>query len=450
MPALTSCPPTLRGRYPGQMLLHLRRDPLAFFTRLARQYGDVVPFKAGLRRFVLVNHPDHVRGLLVTSASHFIKSPALRRAKVTLGEGLLTSEGDLHKRQRRLAQPAFYAPRVADYTPDMVAETLRLRGRWRDGQPIDIHREMTELALLIAARTLFGTTVESDVHRIGHAMSTAVGMFRRVLMPGGLIAAMLPFPHTLEYWSARRFLFHTVRRIITQRRSRPRDPHARDFLSLLLNAQDHEGDGGSMSDQQLHDEVITLFSAGHETTANLLTFTWHLLSQHPHVRQRFEEEIDQVLAGREPTPDDVPQLTYTRMVLAESMRLYPPAWTVTRQAAKPWSVGGIDVPPGHIVIVSQWVMHRDPRFWPDPDRFDPERFTEQAKASRPRYAYFPFGAGPRSCIGEPFAWLEAALVLATLAQTWRLERRGPADLPLEPTITLRPRGPVMMTVRRRA
>ena len=439
-------PPGPRGKFPGHILLSFRRDPLRFLTRLAQRFGDVVQFRIGSRYYVFLNHPDFVRDVIVAQNHRFTKGPALQRAKVTLGEGLLTSEGELHKRQRRLSQPAFAIHRVNHYADAMVHEAVRVRDSWRDGEVIDIHEQMMELTLAIAAQTLFGADVKNHVHEIGAAMSISVGMFTRAMMPWAPVLNRLPLPSNFRFRRARKLLFDTIDGIIRERRHSP--AHNGDFLSMLLAARDVEGDGSGMSDQQLRDEAITIFTAGHETTANALTYTWHLLARHPQIAQKMASEVDEVLGPRLPTADDVPKLKYTRMVLSESMRLLPPVWAIGRKATAPWSAGGYEFEAGTVVLMSQWVMHHDARFWPDPQRFDPDRWSA-ASSDRPRLAYFPFSLGPRGCIGENFAWLEAILVLATIAKSWSLHEATHTDLKLHPTITLRPAHPLRMLPRRR-
>ncbi|MGE5611593.1 MAG: cytochrome P450 [Bacillota bacterium] len=438
-------PPGPTARWPGQLLLQFHRTPLEFLTRLARHYGDIVHFRSGRLDYFLLNHPDHIHDILVTHADQFTKGPALHRAELTLGQGLLTSEGDLHKRQRKLMQPVFHAQRVSAYAFAMVEHARRLRDHWHPGLILDIHEHMMQLALRIVADALFGTDIEPQVKQIGQAMTASVKMFTRALMPWGPLIALLPLPANLRYWHARRYLHQTIDQMIRHRHlmeNTLESPPRPDLLSRLLHARD---DGTGMTDTQLRDEAITIFTAGHETTANALTFAWYLLAANPNAREALEAELDTVLANRLPTADDIPRLRYTRAVLAESMRLYPPAWTVGRRAIAPVTVGGCQLPPGSVVLMSQWVVHHDPRYWPNPECFIPDRWLTDA-APRPKYAYFPFGGGPRQCIGEPFAWLEATLVLATLSQRWRLNRLDDHPLPLEPTITLRPRDPLRMLI----
>jgi cytochrome P450 len=446
-----SSPPGPKPRFPGQLLLAFRRDPLGLLQGMARDYGDVSFVRLGNRRVHLLNHPDLVKDVLVTEQRRFHKGRGLELAKHLLGEGLLTSEGDFHRRQRRLAQPAFHPQRIALYPAAMVEHAERTSDRWaelaaRSPTPpvIDIHQEMMRLTLGIVGKTLFGAEVEDQAQEVGEAIATSMELFRSfTTLPFASLLERLPLPSTWRFLKARNRLDATIYRMIAARRSAPEDRG--DLLSMLLLAQDEEG-SGSMSDQQVRDEAMTLFLAGHETTANALTWTWYLLSQHPEVEARLHAELEQVLGGRRPSADDMSRLIYTSRVLAEAMRLYPPAWVIGRRAVEDYEVANYRMPKGSIVLVSQWVMHRDPRFFPDPDRFDPDRWTEEAKAARPRFAYFPFGAGPRICIGEQFAWLEGALVLATLARRWRPRLAPGHRVALQPSITLRPRGGMRMVL----
>lgn len=440
-------PPGPRSRYPGDLVLRFRRDVLGFLAQTAREYGDVVAFPGARHKFFILNHPDGVRDVLVTYDDHFIKGPALRRAKPTLGEGLLTSEGDLHKRQRRLAQPALHPNRVAAYADVMARYAKETCDAWRDGQTIALHEQMMKLTLRIVAKTLFDADVAAEVDEIGSAVGVMVGMFTRTMSPWGPLLDRLPLPSNFRFRRAERLVRQTLERFIRERHrdASPRD----DLLSRLLGALDTEGDGRGMSDKQLRDELITLFTAGHETTANALTFTLWLLAQHPNVERKLWAEVDEVLGDRLPGAEDVDRLPYCRMVLSESMRLYPPAWAVGREAVKPVPIGPYTIPENAVVLVSQWVVHRDPRWWPDPLRFDPERFSPEQRASRPRWAYFPFGGGSRGCIGESFAWMEATLALATIVRRWRMERVSQEPIALRPTITLRPKNEIPMIARGR-
>jgi cytochrome P450 len=435
--------------HPLRNLFRRRPDRLGFFTNSAREFGDFVPFKVGPWQYVLLNDPDAIRDVLINKAEKFTKAPPLRRASQTLGQGLLTSEGEFHRRQRRLAQPAFHPGRVAALADVMARAAVKSADEWRDGQHIDAHAEMMKLALRVVAETLFGSEVEGELDSISQAMDISVSRFTRAMMPWGPIVNALPLPSNFRFRRARKRLLATVDRFIAEHRAAGDSARQRgNLLSLLISATD---EGRGMTDEQLRSECVTLFTAGHETTANALAFTWYLLGTHPPIEQRFHAELDSILNGRVPTATDLDNLPYTRAVFAESMRLYPPAWVVARQAAQPIELAGYRVPAGTIILMSQWVSHRDPRWWPDPERFNPDRWLDEsshAAAQRPRYAYFPFGGGPRSCIGEAFAWTEGLLVLAVLAQRWRLRLINPEPPALLPSITLRPAGGIPAMVER--
>jgi cytochrome P450 len=329
----------------------------------------------------------------------------------------------------------------------MIEHARRTRERWRDGEQFDVAQEMMRLTLGVVAKTLFDAEVEQEADEIGGALTQLLEQFPTLLNPFFDLIRRLPLPQVRRFNRALARLDQTIYRIIEERRRTAGDRG--DLLSMLLMAQDDEGDGTGMSDQQLRDEVITLFTAGHETTANALAWTFYLLSQNPEAERELHRELDTVLAGRLPTSADFARLPYTEIVVAESMRLYPPAWGLGRLAITDVKIGDWDVPKGSVVILAQWTTHRDPRFWPDPERFDPLRHTPEAKAARPRYAYFPFGGGPRTCIGEGFAWMEGVLILATLAQQWRLVRDSNGPASTQPLITLRPRNGIAMRAVRR-
>jgi len=411
----------------------------------ARDFGDIACFGAGSQQYFLVNHPDHIKDILVTHHADFKKGRGLERAKRMLGNGLLTSEGPFHHRQRRLAQPAFHRDRIAGYADIMVNYADRLqRERWRKGQTLDIAKEMMHLTLAIVGKTLFGTETEAEAEQVREALSETMKGFTRAMLPFAEFLDRLPLRRNRHYSRARNVLDSIIYRIIDERRRSGEDRG--DLLSMLLRAQDEEGDGGQMTDLQLRDEAITIFLAGHETTANTLTWTWYLLSEHPDIEQRLHRELDSVLAGRLPTAEDFPRLQYTEMVITEAVRLYPPAWILGRRALKDYKLGPYIVPAGAIVIMSPYVMHHDPRYFPDPFRFDPDRWMAEARAPRPQFSYFPFGGGPRRCIGEGFALMESIMVLATLAQKWSLRRAVDQPVALQPLVTLRPKHGMRMVL----
>jgi cytochrome P450 len=432
-------PPGPRKGFLLQRLLAFRRDPTGTLQSLQRTYGDVATFRMGKRRFYVLSHPDLVRDVLVTHHRNFIKSYALQRARVLLGHGLLTSENPLHMRQRRLAQPAFHRDRVAAMARTMVRYAEETAARWRPGMEVDAGTEMNRLTLAIAGETLLGAGVQDEADEIRVALTDALGLFNRLHNPFGELLDRIPVPGTIRMRRARERLDATIYRIIAQRRASgdPRD----DLLGMLLAARDEEADGAGMTDEQLRDELLTIFLAGHETTANALAWTWLLLAEHPAVEARLHDELRTVLGGRAPAAEDYPALPFTRAVLAESMRIRPPAWTIGRQPLEDFEAGGYRIRAGSIVLVSPWIVQRDPRWWSDPEAFQPERWTApDFEASLPRFAYFPFGGGPRKCIGEGFAWMEGVLALATLAGRWRLRLVPGARVLAEPRITLRPVG----------
>ncbi len=450
-----------RGGYrypPGfslNFLFYLRRrffkpsNPIVLFEHLAATYGRIAHYKLGWQHIVFINHPDFIREVLVNHPQEMIKERTQRRMKILLGEGLITSEGAFHMRQRRIAAPAFHRQRIAAYADVMTERAILRRASWHAGQTIDIGAEMMRLALEIVARTLFNTDVTSDVLQINHEVNVIMDLYNYLIsLPLAEAYLYAPLPGLTRFRRARARLDAVVHRIIASHRDRARAGNSADsgdLLSMLMASRDEEG-GGAMKDEQLRDEIITIFLAGYETVANALTWTWLLLAQNPEPAQRFYDEVARVLGGRTPTLDDLPQLRYTEMVFAESMRLYPPAWAMGRQATAPIALGPYRFPAKTYFFFSQYVMQRDPEYFPDPLRFDPERFTPEAKAARPRFAYFPFGGGSRQCIGESFAWMEGVLILASIAQQWRLALLPDQPIDVQPKITLRPKYPIHMRV----
>ncbi len=444
---ISSNPPGPKSKPLVGHLIEFRNNPADFLLRLAREHGDIVHFKLATRDLYLINNPDYIRDVLVTNNKNFVKSRGLEMAKQFLGEGLLTSEGEFHRRQRRLAQPGFHRQRIISYGQVMVDYATRTRERWQEGETIDMSHEMMRLTMAIVAKTLFDADVESEAKEIGEALGTVVQFFNRITMPFPKLLNMLPLPSNFRYEKARRRLDSTIFRIIDERRASGEDRG--DLLSMLMLAEDEEGDGGQMTNTQLRDEAMTIFLAGHETTANALTWTWYLLSEHAEVEARLHEEIDTVLGGRLPSAEDVPRLGYTMRVFSEAMRLYPPAWTIGRRALNDYEVGGYVLPRNSILLMSQWVMHHDERYYKDAFKFDPDRWTPELQASRPKFSYFPFGGGPRVCIGEQFAWMEGVLLVAALAQKWRMRLTPGHTVETQPLITLRPKHGMPMRVEQR-
>ena len=423
-------------------LINPGRDPLGFLIRLTRTYGDVAYFRLGSERAFFINHPQYIRDVLVTHDRNFTKSRGLERAKKLLGEGLLTSEGAAHMRQRRLLQPAFHRDRIDAYASVMVEHADRMRRRWTAGAEMDVSREMMRLTLSIVGKTLFDSDVESKADEIGTAVTRVLETFWLTLLPFPDFIEKLPLPMIRRSRAGRVKLDRLIYALIAERRAAGHDRG--DLLSMLLMAQDEE-DGSGLSDRQVRDEAMTLILAGHETTANALAWTWYLVSQSLGVETRLHEEIDRVLQGRLPGAADLGALPFVEQVVTESMRLYPPAWVVGRRALADYAIGDFVVPARSVVFMSPYVMQRDPRYYADADRFLPARWTPDFKAALPKFAYFPFGGGPRQCIGEPFARMELALLVATIAQRWRLRLVPDQSVVPKPLITLRPKHGINMT-----
>ncbi len=434
-------PPGPKGLPIIGLLRPFLKNQMRFLTGLAREYGELAYFRLGNQHVILVNDPDLIQDVLITQHSAMRKSRILERAKVLLGEGLLTSEGELHLRQRRLVQPAFHRDRLMGYAATIAELATRYRDRWQTGETRDIHLDMMRLALLVVGKTLFSADVEGDADRVGNAMTDVLSLFDIAVLPFSETLLHLPVPASRRFHRARAVLDETIYRIIDERRRSGVDTG--DLLSMLILAADEES--GQMTDRQVRDEALTLFIAGHETTANALTWSWYLLSQHREAEQAFHDELDRVLAGRPPRAEDYAALPYTQAVFAESLRLYPPAWGIGRKTQRAITLGGYDVPAGTILLMSPYAMHRNPRYWREPDAFRPERFLEE-DPERPKFAYFPFGGGVRLCIGERFAWMEGVLALAAIGQKWRLRLEPGHRVEPHAQITLRPRYGMRMAV----
>jgi cytochrome P450 len=427
-------------------LRDFQRDQLAFYASCAHDYGDVVPTRFGPVRVLLIYHPDAIEEVLVTRSRDFVKSPGVRLLRPLLGEGLLRSEGSVWLRQRRLVQPAFHRQRLADYGETMTAYTERRLLDWKDSQVVDVHAEMMALTLEIVAKTLFDADVSNQTGSVGHAANVLAEHFGARLRSFRLLPHWVPTPANLRSAQAIRRLDQVIYGMIATRRSSGEDRG--DLLSILLHAQDAD-DGTGMTDRQVRDEAMTLFMAGHETTAVALSWTWYLLGQHPQVEARVAEEVRAVLGGRAPAMADLPNLTYTARVVTESMRLYSPVYVMGRQAARPTEVAGYPVARNVVVVMPTWIVHRDARWFDEPEAFRPERWADERARPLPRFAYFPFGGGPRQCIGNAFAMMEAVLVLATIAQRCRLTLLPGQRVTPTPYVTLRPEPGIRMVVARR-
>ncbi len=417
-----------------------------FFRSTAARFGPIASSLVGRNRFYYVSEPAAIEEVLVTAGRSYVKGRGTQRLERLLGKGLLTSNGALHLRQRRLVQPAFHRDRIAGYAAAMVRRAEAFAAGLVPGETLEIDAAMSRLTLGIAAETLFGAEVDDQADTIGRALDTAMESFPISLTPIGELLDHLPWvPVVKRFLGARAELDAIVYRLIEARRADPAGAGRPDVLGMLLAAG--EGPEG-MDVEQIRDETMTIFLAGHETTAMALTWTWWLLAQHPAVEAQIQAELAAVLGGRVPTLDDVPALRLTRDVIAESMRLYPPAWVVGRRAIEDAPLGPWTVPKGSIVIMSQWITHRDPSFWREPDAFRPERWSNGETDALPKFAYFPFGGGNRVCIGEAFAWTELILVLATIARRRRFAATpGLAAITGQPSVTLRPSAAVPLVVR---
>jgi cytochrome P450 len=438
--------------------------PILLFEHLHRTYGNIACYKLFGTPIVFLNDPEYIREILVTQGSAFVKERTVRRMKLLLGEGLITSDDPIHIRQRRIAAPAFHRQRINAYADQIVACAAGVSERWgrraAHDRTLDIAAASMELSLEIVARTLFATEVTDDVRRINDEVNTIMELYHFIVVFPRIEAFMhLPLPGITKFRRSKARLDAVVDRLIREHKETTArgEPDRGDLLSMLLAARDTadgaSGDQQGMSDEQVRDEVLTIFLAGYETVANGLTWTWYLLSQNPEVEARLHAELDAVLgtggAARLPMLADYPALRYTEQVFAESMRLYPPAWAMGRMSTRAIELGPYRIPPGAHFFCSQYMMGRSEEYFPDPLRFDPERFTPENKAARPKFTYFPFGGGSRQCIGESFAWMEGVFSIATLAQRWRLSYKGTAAPEPQAKITLRPSGPVRMELRPR-
>jgi cytochrome P450 len=427
-------------------------DPIPLFEHLHNTFGPIAHYRFMGTTIVFVNDPDWVQEILINQASSFIKERTLRRMKILLGEGLITSDDPIHMRQRRIAAPAFHRQRIAGYADQIVANAAATRDNWREGEQIDIAAEMMRLSLKIIARTLFDTEVTAEILSVADEVNTIMGLYNFLVAFPKLESVLhWPIPGVVKFRKSRARLDAIIARMIAARRTLPREElEARtDLMSMLLAARD-EGEASSvagMSDEQVRDEALTIFLAGYETVANALTWTWYLLSQNAEAAGKMYAEVAEVLGERTATLEDYPRLKYTEMVFAESMRLFPPAWAMGRQSTRPVQLGEYKLPPRSHFFFSQYVMHRSPEFWDAPEDFRPERHTTEAKADRKRFVYFPFGGGRRQCIGEGFAWMEGVLSLATIAQKWRLSFVPKYPIVAEAKITLRPKWPMVMEAR---
>jgi len=438
--------PRLRGLPLLGNLLEVRYNFLMFLLRLSRECGSIGTFRVGSRTILYLNSPELVHAVLVEHAYDFEKTPNMRTyMSPMVGNGLLTSENEFHKRQRKLAAPAFQHRRIATYADTMVNYANRFQDQWTDGQTIDVAYEMKRLTLWIACKTLFDVDVLGEAEELGQALNTALRHIRSDYSDLVHISHRWPTRHNRRFREAIARLDATTYQIIAERREAGEERG--DLLSMLLRAQD-EDDGSFMSDIQLRDEVMTLILAGHETTANALAWTWSLLAQHPQVYAQVRDEVDRVLGERVPTVADLPYLSYTLQVFKEAMRLYPPAYVIARQAVRSVEIGGYHLPAGSVIMISPYTLHRLADSFPAPGRFVPERFAPGVEERLPHHAYLPFGDGPRICVGNHFALMEGHLILATLVQHVTFELVAKQHIEPEPLVTLRPRHGIKVIVRR--
>jgi cytochrome P450 len=475
---ITKYPPGPNYKMPGKLIRQFIHDPIRTLSTISQKYGDISYFTLGPKQHVyLINNPNYIEKVLIYDHRNFKKGKRLQVAKNLLGEGLVTSEGDFHNRQRRLIQPIFHPRQIISYANIMTNYAIRFRDRWKNEDIVDVSQEMMELTLGIICKSVLNYDIESEAKQVGKALTITRNYSRRLQSPIGHILDKIPIlPAPKGAREAIKELDSMVYGLISDRRRRHQQDGSDnkrfdDLLSRLLEAQDsnlagpasldsaQSSSNGKMSDIQVRDEVMTIFIAGHETTANALTWTFYLLSQYPNVEKKLHDEIDSVLGGIDrknghavtkiPTTEDIPKLQYTEKVLRESMRIYPPVWTMGRYVENDYQVGEYTIPAGSSILMSQYVMHHDPRYYEQPEQFNPDRWTSKFKTDLPRFSYFPFGGGIRGCIGEPFAWMEGILIIATIAQKWTMRLVPGQQVKLDPAITLRPKHGIKMKLIRR-
>jgi cytochrome P450 len=422
-------------------------EPIPLFEHLHNTFGPIAHYRFMGTTIVFVNDPDYINEILVTQVGSFVRERTLKRMKILLGEGLITSDDPIHQQQRRIVAPAFHRQRISGYADQIVSSAASIADSWTSGQKIDIADQMMQLSLHIVARTLFDSEVTADVLAVRDEVNTIMSLYNFLVAFPRLESVLhWPIPGVMKFRRSRAKLDAVIATMIASRRTLTRTQleHRGDLLSMLMAASDEDASGKGMTDTQVRDELLTIFLAGYETVANALTWTWYLLSQNPEAANKMYAEVDAVLGASTATVDSFARLKYTEQVFAESMRLYPPAWAMGRQSTVPIELGPYRFPPDTHFFFSQYIMHRSPEYWPDPLAFRPERHTPEARATRPRFVYFPFGGGRRQCIGEGFAWMEGVLSLATIAQRWHLTFLP--DYPVIPQakITLRPKHPMMM------
>ncbi len=459
----SSTRPDPRRRPPGPKgvpvfgsVLDLWKDPFELLTREGPRHGDLVHFRFGpsVESFVIAN-PEHASHVLLTNQRGYIKGRTYGGLRLTLGQGLVTSEFELWRKQRRVVQPMFRLERIASFAGGMTACTAEMLESWagRESGAIDVHAEMMRLTLRIVGRTLFGTDVDAHTDTIAACVPVVLQHAVRHNQSAVPLPPWVPTPRNRRFLRALRTLDAIVFGMIDERRRRARDQRdpagALDLVGMLIGARDESG-APAMDDRQIRDEVVTMLGAGHETTATALSWLWTILSRHPDVERRLHTEVSRVLGSRMPTLEDLPSLDYTERVILETLRLYPPVWCFDREAAADDELAGYPVPAGSVVAICPYLLHRHPDHWPNPEGFDPDRFLPEPVAARARCAFLPFGAGPRQCVGERFAMMEAKLVVAMVVQRYRLELEPHQTLAFDPSVTLRPRDGVRVRLRRQA
>jgi cytochrome P450 len=442
---LSSVPPGPKGHFLVGSLPEIQRDELNFLMQQVHEYGDVVHVRVVNHHAYILSHPRDIETVLVSKSSNFIKSIFLRESKALFGDGLLTSEGGLWQKQRRALQPAFHHDHVLSYTRTMLESTARMLARWQDGEERDVHHDMTRLTMEIVAKVLFGEEITSDAEQACEAFGL---FFKQYDERFGLylIPEWVPTLDNIRYRRSIKHLDEIVLRII-RRKAANDNGHSPDVLSVLLRAR--EGEGAGMEERRVRDEMMTLFFTGHETTALALAWTFYLLGKNPDKEQKLHVEVDTVLEGRTPTFQDLARLPFLEMIFKESLRLYPPAFGVVREALNDCEIGGYLIPKGATLAMFQWVVHRDPRFFDLPEEFVPERWENEFAKSLPRCAYFPFGAGPRLCIGNTFAQVEVPLLLAAIVQKFQLNLLPGHKVATAPSLTLRPLKGIRVTLKKR-
>ncbi|MFZ0512052.1 MAG: cytochrome P450 [Candidatus Nitrosopolaris sp.] len=443
---------------PFKLAREFLHDPIKTLQSISSTYGDISYFKLGRQHVYLINKPEYIEKVLVYDHRNFTKGRRLQIAKALLGEGLVTSEGDLHNRQRRIIQPIFHPKQIATYGKVMTDYASSMNQKWKDGDTVDMLKEMMHLTLSIICKSVLNYDVESETEEIDRALTISRNYSKRLQNPLGQVLNKIPvLPNVKGARQARKKLDKLVYSLIKERREGVENnvKNYDDLLTRLIQAQDMTQSGSTdnitgMSDTQVRDEVMTIFIAGHETTANALTWTFYLLSQNREIEKKLVEELESTFdKDNTPTVDDIPKLKFTEKILRESMRLYPPVWSLGRYVDKDYTLGKYTVPAGSTIMMSQYLMHRDPRYYNEPEQFDPERWSSEAKSSLPRFSYFPFGGGIRACIGESFAWMEGILLIATISRQWKMHLLPGHRVELDPGITLRAKYGLKMKLERR-